>query len=237
MSHCEVLLRMRGPDGELVSPGAFLPTAERLGIIRSIDFWVIEHAFAEAARYPDLTFELNLSGGTIDDAGLESFISSQLQSHAVDPSRIVFELTETAAVSNLARARELAHRLSDIGCEFAIDDFGAGFSTFYYLKHFPAKYVKIDGEFMNEPQSRMDELVIESIVRIGREVGKLTIAEYVADRAAMERARALGVDYGQGYFFAKPFPVRHLSGMPRKFLDVRNGLIEVSVTEVMPGQA
>ncbi|HTW11720.1 MAG TPA: EAL domain-containing protein, partial [Solirubrobacteraceae bacterium] len=224
MTHCEVLLRLRSATGELIMPGEFLPGAERLGLIHLIDFWVIERAIMEAARHPDLTFEINLSGATIDGTGVENFIGCRLQEYGVEPSRIVFELTETAAVNNLPRARELAASLSELGCRFAIDDFGAGFSTFYYLKHFPAMYVKIDGEFMNDPHSRMDELVIESIVRIGRAVGKLTIAEYVSDAAALDRARSLGVDYGQGYFFSKPFPIAELADAPRKYLDLTPGM-------------
>jgi diguanylate cyclase (GGDEF)-like protein/PAS domain S-box-containing protein len=220
MTHCEVLLRLRSADGELVSPGEFLPTAERLGLIHLIDYWVIDHALALAPEHPDLTFEINLSGATIDDERLEAFIANRLSKHGVNPAQIVFELTETAAVGNMTGARNLARGLAELGCLFAIDDFGAGFSTFYYLKHFPAKYVKIDGEFMKDPHSRLDELVIESIVRIGRDLGKLTIAEYVSDYAAMERVRALGVDYGQGYYFAKPFPVSELASAPRKLLEV-----------------
>ena len=218
MTHCEVLLRLRGANDEIILPGEFLPTAERLGLIHLIDHWVIDRALAEAAKHPDLTFEINLSGATIDDEHLESYIARHVTKHGVDPKQIVFELTETAAVGNMTRARDLAAALAELGCSFAIDDFGAGFSTFYYLKHFPARYVKIDGEFMNDPHSRVDELVIESIVRIGRDLGKLTIAEYVSDYAAMERVRALGVDYGQGYYFAKPFPVAELAAYPRKLL-------------------
>jgi diguanylate cyclase (GGDEF)-like protein/PAS domain S-box-containing protein len=218
MTHCEVLLRLRGANNEIILPGAFLPTAERLGLIHLIDHWVIDRALAVAVQYPDLTFEINLSGATIDDEHLEGYIARHLTKHGADPARIVFELTETAAVGNMTRARDLAAALAELGCSFAIDDFGAGFSTFYYLKHFPARYVKIDGEFMKDPHSRLDELVIESIVRIGRDLGKLTIAEYVSDYAAMERVRALGVDYGQGYYFAKPFPVSELANRPRKLL-------------------
>jgi diguanylate cyclase (GGDEF)-like protein/PAS domain S-box-containing protein len=218
MTHCEVLLRLRGANNELILPGEFLPTAERLGLIHLIDHWVIDRALAEAAKHPDLTFEINLSGATIDDEHLEGYIARHVARHGVDPKQIVFELTETAAVGNMTRARDLAAALAELGCMFAIDDFGAGFSTFYYLKHFPARYVKIDGEFMKDPHSRLDELVIESIVRIGRDLGKLTIAEYVSDYAAMERVRALGVDYGQGYYFAKPFPVSELANAPRKLL-------------------
>jgi diguanylate cyclase (GGDEF)-like protein/PAS domain S-box-containing protein len=218
MTHCEVLLRLRGANDEIILPGAFLPTAERLGLIHLIDQWVIDRAFAAAAQHPDLTFELNLSGATIDDEHLEDFIARHLVRHGVKAQSIVFELTETAAVGNMTRARDLAGALAQLGCSFAIDDFGAGFSTFYYLKHFPAQYVKIDGEFMKDPHSRLDDLVIESIVRIGRDLGKLTIAEYVSDQAAMERVRALGVDYGQGYYFAKPFPVSQLATCPRQLL-------------------
>ncbi len=220
MTHCEVLLRLRAEHGELISPGEFLPAAERLGLIHLVDRWVIERALAAAAEHPDLTFEINLSGATIDDQRLESFIARQLKASGPDPHRIVFELTETAAVGNIGRARDLAAALSELGCRFAIDDFGAGFSTFYYLKHFPAKYVKIDGEFMKDPGSRVDELVIESIVRICRNLGKLTVAEYVSDAAAMERVRALGVDYGQGFFFSKPFPIAELAAAPRRLLAV-----------------
>jgi len=218
MTHCEVLLRLRGLNDQIILPGEFLPTAERLGLIHLIDHWVIDRALALAAQHPDLTFEINLSGATIDDEHLEGYIARHVAKHGVNPKQIVFELTETAAVGNMTRARDLATALAELGCMFAIDDFGAGFSTFYYLKHFPARYVKIDGEFMKDPHSRLDELVIESIVRIGRDLGKLTIAEYVSDYAAMERVRALGVDYGQGYYFAKPYPASELATAPRKLL-------------------
>jgi diguanylate cyclase (GGDEF)-like protein/PAS domain S-box-containing protein len=218
MTHCEVLLRLRDGDS-IIAPGRFLPAAERLGLIHLIDRWVIDHAFVLAAEHRDLTFELNLSGATIDDPSLVAYVADRLQQHGTDPSRIVFELTETAAVSNIGRAREMARSLSELGCKFAIDDFGAGFSTFYYLKHFPAQYVKIDGEFLSEKRNRTDDLVIESIVKIGRDLGKQTIAEYVSDEARMERVRSLGVDYGQGYHFAAPFPAEQLHGYPRQLLD------------------
>jgi diguanylate cyclase (GGDEF)-like protein/PAS domain S-box-containing protein len=218
MTHCEVLLRLND-NGSIIMPGEFLPAAERLGLIHLIDRWVIDHAFALAAKHPDLTVELNLSGATIDDEQLVPHVATQLERHGTNPHRIVFELTETAAVGNIAKARELARTLSEFGCTFAIDDFGAGFSTFYYLKHFPAQYVKIDGEFLSDTRNRMDDLVIESIVRIGRDLGKQTIAEYVSDAARLERVRRLGVDYGQGYHFARPFPACELGGYPRKLFD------------------
>ena len=219
MTHCEALLRLR--DGEnIIPPVRFLPAAERLGLIHLIDRWVIDHGFELAAKHSDLIFELNLSGATIDDTSLVRYVADQLERHGTDPQRIVFELTETAAIGNMGKAREMARSLSDLGCKFAIDDFGAGFSTFYYLKYFPAQYVKIDGEFLSEKRNRTDDLVIESIVKIGRDLGKQTIAEYVSDESRLERVRSLGVDYGQGYHFAAPFPAHQLGDYPRRLLDV-----------------
>jgi diguanylate cyclase (GGDEF)-like protein/PAS domain S-box-containing protein len=219
MTHCEALLRLRDGDN-VIAPGRFLPAAERLGLIHLIDRWVIDHAFALAAEHDDLTMELNLSGATIDDPSLVRYVAERLERHGTDPSRIVFELTETAAISNIGKAREMARNLSELGCQFAIDDFGAGFSTFYYLKYFPAQYVKIDGEFLSEKRSRTDDLVIESIVKIARDLGKQTVAEYVSDEVRMERVRSLGVDYGQGYHFAAPFPAAQLAGYPRQMFEV-----------------
>jgi diguanylate cyclase (GGDEF)-like protein/PAS domain S-box-containing protein len=219
MTHCEALLRLR--DGEnIIAPGQFLPAAERLGLIHLIDRWVIDHAFELAAKHDDLIFELNLSGATIDDTSLVRYVAERLEHHGTDPYRVVFELTETAAIGSMAKAREMARSLSDLGCKFAIDDFGTGFSTFYYLKYFPAQYVKIDGEFLSEKRNRTDDLVIESIVKIARDLGKQTIAEYVSDEARLDRVRSLGVDYGQGYHFAAPFPAEQLADYPRRLLEL-----------------
>ncbi len=218
MTHCEVLLRLRDGDG-VVTPGRFLPAAERLGLIHLIDRWVIDHGFALATAHPDLTFELNLSGATIDDTSLVRYVAEQLKRHGTNPERVVFELTETAAIGNMSKARAMASSLAALGCKFAIDDFGAGFSTFYYLKHFPSQYVKLDGQFLSTERNRTDDLLIESIVKIGRALGKQTIAEYVSDEARMRRVQSLGVDYGQGYHFAAPFPCAQLASYPRQLLD------------------
>jgi diguanylate cyclase (GGDEF)-like protein/PAS domain S-box-containing protein len=215
MTHCEALLRLRDGDS-VIAPGRFLPAAERLGLINLIDRWVIDRVFELTARHRDLTIDLNLSGATIDDVSLVKYVAERLAHHGTDPHRIVFELTETAAVGNIGRAREMARSLTELGCKFAIDDFGAGFSTFYYLKYFPAQYIKIDGEFLAEAHNRTDDLVIESIVKIARDLGKQTIAEYVSDEGRMERVRSLGVDYGQGYHFAEPFPATQLADYQRR---------------------
>jgi diguanylate cyclase (GGDEF)-like protein/PAS domain S-box-containing protein len=217
---CEILLRLRR-EGRLIPPGEFLPAAERLGLIHAIDHWVIEQAIAAAAQHPDIRFQINLSGATIDDERLDGFIAERLFEHRADPANVVFELTETAAIANMARARELARSVAELGCSFAIDDFGAGFSTFYYLKHFPAKYLKIDGEFITHPRSRTDELVIESIVRIARHLGKQTVAEFVSDAGTLERVRELGVDLGQGFHISRPFPLSQLGAAPRNLVRLK----------------
>jgi EAL domain-containing protein (putative c-di-GMP-specific phosphodiesterase class I) len=208
-TQAELLLRLHTSDG-VILPGVFLGAAERSGLIHAVDRWVIAKSIAAAAEHPGLKFEINLSGRTTDDELLPDFVAEQLVAHGADPSSIVFELTETAAIGNIGRARELARSLADIGCTFAIDDFGAGFSTFYYLKHFPALYLKIDGDFVRSPRSRTDELVIDSIVRIARDLGKKTIAEFVSDEATLRRMRELGVDYAQGFHIARPFPLADL---------------------------
>jgi EAL domain-containing protein (putative c-di-GMP-specific phosphodiesterase class I) len=212
MTHCELLLRMIA-DGERVLPGAFLGVAERSGLVHAIDRWVIGRAIEHSAQHPELKFEINVSGRTTDDDQLLAFIESLVTEYNADPANLVFEITETAAIGNITRAREFARSLSAIGCKFALDDFGAGFSSFYYLKHFPAQYLKIDGDFVSSPRSRTDELVIESIVRIARDLGKQTIAEFVGDDDTIARVRELGVDYGQGFHIARPFPVHQLNAV------------------------
>jgi EAL domain-containing protein (putative c-di-GMP-specific phosphodiesterase class I) len=207
----EVLLRMRGEGDEgPVLPGAFLTVAERSGLIGAIDRWVIDRSIELAGRYPETKFQINLSGRTTDDEELPGFIADRLNHHGADPAGLVFELTETAAIGNIGRAHGLARSLANLGCKFALDDFGAGFSTFYHLKHLPAHYLKIDGDFVTTPRSRTDELVIESIVRIAKDLGKQTIAEFVGDADTLVRIEQLGVDFGQGFHIAKPFPVTDL---------------------------
>jgi EAL domain-containing protein (putative c-di-GMP-specific phosphodiesterase class I) len=213
----EVLLRIAGDDC-LVMPCQFVPAAERLGLIKLVDRRVIDRSFELSAEHPDLTFDINLSGATIDDEGLADYIVERLLFHGADPHRIVFELTETVAVSNIAKARDLAQRLIDFGCGFAIDDFGAGFSSFYYLKHIPAHYVKIDGGFLCAAHSRSDCRVIETINRTAHDLGKETIAEYVCDAERLRLVESLGVDYGQGFHFSKPFPAAELAGYSRQLL-------------------
>jgi EAL domain-containing protein (putative c-di-GMP-specific phosphodiesterase class I) len=135
-------------------------------------------------------------------------IERELRETRLDPARVIFEITETAAIANIAKAREFSDQLAKLGCRFALDDFGAGFGSFYYLKHVRFDILKIDGEFVRDAcATRTDRLVIQAVVAIARGLGKETVAEHVGDDATVALLRDLGVDYGQGYFLGKPQPL------------------------------
>ncbi len=212
MEQLELLLRMRDRHGDLIPPGSFLYVAERIGLISQIDRWVVERAidFLAAARRKgrDLRVEINLSGHTIGDESLLELIRSKLKAYDLPPDRLVFEVTETVAVANIARAAAFAQSLCDLGCRFALDDFGAGFGSFYYLKHLPFDYLKIDGEFVkNCAVDETDRILIASVVQIAKGMGKKTIAEYIEDAETVNTLTDLGVDFGQGYHLGRPAPV------------------------------
>ncbi len=217
----ELLLRMRGPHGELIAPGAFLHVAERLGLIREIDYWVTHRAIdllaEQRAAGRDLHLEVNLSGYTIGDEALLELIERRLRDTGVPPDRLIFEITETAAVSNIARAIAFADHLSKLGCRFALDDFGAGFGSFYYLKHLPFDYLKIDGEFVRDcVENKTDQILISAVVQIARSMGKRTIAEFVTNQETVDVLTALGVDYGQGFHLGRPAPLlEHINARAR----------------------
>jgi diguanylate cyclase (GGDEF)-like protein/PAS domain S-box-containing protein len=205
----EALLRMTG-EGGLTLPGTFLPVAERVGLIHDIDRWVVREAIRLLAAHPGLELEVNLSGRSMDDDDVVRAVRDELHATGVDPSRLILEITETATIANMDDARRLASALTDLGCRFAIDDFGAGFGSFSYLKHLPAAYLKIDGDFVSSPRSRTDELVIAAIVGMARGLGKSTIAEFVGDDQTVQMLRDAGVDHAQGYHVGRPFPAREL---------------------------
>jgi diguanylate cyclase (GGDEF)-like protein/PAS domain S-box-containing protein len=189
----ELLLRMHS-HGQVVAPGAFLDVAERFGQIQAIDRWVVARAvrlLAERrAAGEDPTIEINLSGASITDEGVMDHIAAEITNAPIDPTRVVFEITETAAIGNIELARRFARRLADLGCQFALDDFGAGFGSFYYLKHLPFDCVKIDGDFIRQlPTSPTDQLTVKAIVDIARGLGKDTIAEAAGDEATLDLLR------------------------------------------------
>jgi diguanylate cyclase (GGDEF)-like protein/PAS domain S-box-containing protein len=209
ISQWELLLRLPGEAGELILPAQFLYTAERSGLILAIDRWVLSRAMQLIAEQRDagreVRLEVNLSDRSVGDTELLGLIESELEARAIDPASLVFEVTETAAIANMDRARGFATRLQALGCGFALDDFGAGFGSFYYLKHIPFDYVKIDGEFIrNLPASSTDQLILDSIVQMSKGLGTRTIAEFVGDRETVKVLKDHGVDYGQGYYLGKP---------------------------------
>ncbi|MEA2298641.1 MAG: hypothetical protein QOF77_1577 [Solirubrobacteraceae bacterium] len=210
----EVLLRMRDDHGEPILPGAFLATAERLGMIQQIDGIAVTSAIRAMAAAPGSgeeqgpRVEINLSGASIGDPAILALIERELRETGLDPSRVIFEITETAAIANIAKAREFSDQLARLGCGFALDDFGAGFGSFYYLKHVRFDILKIDGEFVRDCcASATDRLVIQAVVDIARGLGKQTVAEHVGDASTVELLSAMGVDYGQGFYLARPQPL------------------------------
>ncbi|HET9078236.1 MAG TPA: EAL domain-containing protein [Acidimicrobiales bacterium] len=207
ITHYELLLRMR-TDGELVGPGHFLYIAEQHGLARPIDRWVVQEAIRLAAQYPGppgRRFEVNLSAESLGDPDLPDLVAATLRHHEVDPRRLIFEITETAAISNFGAARAFVQRITDLGCGFALDDFGAGYGSFYNLKHLPLQYLKIDGEFIRQlPASRTDQLIVQAVVEAAHGLGKQTIAEYVTDQATLDVLREYGVDFAQGYHVGRP---------------------------------
>jgi diguanylate cyclase (GGDEF)-like protein/PAS domain S-box-containing protein len=210
--HYEVLLRMKDEDGILVPPMAFIPAAERYGLMPELDRWVIATSFAQyAGRHPEGsslgTCSINLSGTSICDESLYEFLVEQFDLHKVPPAGICFEITETSAIANLIQANILIGKLKDLGCRLSLDDFGSGMSSFSYLKHLPVDYLKIDGGFIkdmiNDP---IDRAMVEAINNIGHVMKIETIAEFVENDSTLEALRGIGVDFAQGYGIERPRP-------------------------------
>ena len=212
VSQYELLVRLRSKQGELLPPSAFLYVAERFGSILSIDLWVVQQAIAliadQAVAGRLVTFNVNISAKSIGNPVLVDVIDRALTEAGVDPARLVFELTETAAIGNIENAKTFTSAVRSRGCRLALDDFGSGFGSFYYLKHLPFDYFKIDGDFIRGlAANTTDQLVVEAIVGIARGMGKKTVAEFVTDEAVMARLRQSGIDYAQGYHIGEPRPV------------------------------
>ena len=199
----ELLIRMRGTDGALIPPGAFLPAAEKHGAIRDIDRWVIAQGADLAATGLDV--EINISAASIGDPGLIADIEAELERTGADPSRLVFEITETALIEETEVAVTLAERLRRLGCRFALDDFGSGYGGFHYLKHLPMDFLKIDREFIRDARTdEADQHVIRAIVGLAKGFGLQTIAEGVEDQETLEMLRDFGVDHVQGFHVGRP---------------------------------
>jgi EAL domain-containing protein (putative c-di-GMP-specific phosphodiesterase class I) len=212
VSHYEALVRLADePGGGLVAPGRFLPAAERYGLIREIDRMVLGEVVALLAGEhgeQGVRIAINCSSLSITDGGMLAEIEGQLALARVDPAQLVIEVTETAAISDMGLAQAFCAGVQALGCAVALDDFGAGFGSFQYLKHLPFEYLKIDGDFIRElPSSPKDQLVVKALVELARGMGKQTIAEFVGDAATVELLRAFGVDFAQGFEVGRPHPV------------------------------
>jgi diguanylate cyclase (GGDEF)-like protein/PAS domain S-box-containing protein len=215
--HYEILIRMIDEEqGKIIPPGAFIPAAERYNLMLQIDRWVVAEAFNWFRLNQDALSRLslctiNLSGHTLSDAGFIDYMANLFNECKVEPEKICFEITETAAISNLKNAMYLIGELKARGCAFALDDFGSGLSSFAYLKNLPVDYLKIDGAFVKDMvDDPIDYAMVKSINDVGHVMGKKIIAEFVENEDILMKLKELGVDYAQGYGIAKPRPLTDL---------------------------
>jgi diguanylate cyclase (GGDEF)-like protein len=208
----ELLLRMTGENGELLPAASFIEAAERSGMVQELDRWVVVQALELLAQREQdgdpVSLHVNLSGASVADLSVLEFIERRLDEGQADPKRCTFEITETAKVHNYEAAAGFADRITEFGCQVAIDDYGAGFGPFHYLKSIPFDLIKIDGSFVRDmPNSDADQLTVQAIVQIARGLGKATIAEYVQDDVTAEMLREYGVDMAQGYHLGRPVDI------------------------------
>ena len=212
--HYEILLRLVNEVGELVPPMAFIPAAERYGLMPAIDRWVVTAFFKEAQLLQSQSlgsgdfYTLNLSGASINDDQFLPFLKQEIVQSGLPPSALCFEITETIAVSNLNRARDFIRDIKQLGCSFALDDFGSGMSSFGYLKHLAVDYIKIDGSFVrNLLDDNISTSIVEAITKIAHSMGLEAIAERVENQETRLKLLELNVDYVQGYGIGKPAPL------------------------------
>lgn len=204
-AHYEVLLRVCLRDGRILAPAPLIAAAEASGLIRDIDLWVLQHAVALIAGRPGLHLAVNLSARSLDNAELPALLKGLLQTYRVNAQQLTLEITETAALTRIVHAETVLGGIHALGCKLALDDFGVGFSTFQYLKHLPVDFVKIDGSFIRTlDHSEDDRLFVRALVEAIHGYGKLAVAEYVENEAILRRVAELGIDYAQGYHFARP---------------------------------
>ncbi len=219
LMHYEVLLTMIGESGDIIPPMAFIPSAERYNIMPAIDRWVISQSIVALKDYeksrgdgsvvlggqPDLVLSINISGTSFNDKSFSDYVLEQFEANNVSGESVIFEMTETAAISNLSMAIEFFEKLRKIGCRFALDDFGTGLSSFGYLKTLPVDYLKIDGSFVKDMvQDPVDHAMVSSINQIGQVMGLKTIAEFVESEDILNELLDIGVDYAQGMWMGKP---------------------------------
>ncbi len=207
--HYEVLLRMVMENDEIIHPDAFLPAAERLGVAIDIDYWVVRNSLRKLSELKadgrDVYLGINLSGRIFESPDLVDKIKRYISQYNVETDHIIFEITEQTAVRYIDKASEVIQQLVALGCRFALDDFGVGFSSFNYLKRLPVDILKIDGDFIEDMvKDPVDQAMVQSMIQIAKTLGKKTIAEYVQDAATLEMLKGFGADFVQGYYLGKP---------------------------------
>jgi len=212
ISHYECLIRMKGNEDKIIMPDEFIGFAEELGLIGKIDRWVIKTAIKKQAQLQQnnnfCKLAINLSGWSMNDGSIFEDIAAQLLLHKVNPKQIIFEITETSAVSNFLAAQNLIKNIKSLGCAIALDDFGVGFSSFYYLKHLPVDYVKIDGSFVKHvDKNKDDKIFVKALTEVSQTLGKQVVAEFVENEAILQVLRDFGIEYAQGYHIGKPAPL------------------------------
>lgn len=216
--HYEVLVRMQGRDGDVISPGLFLPAAERYGIIDEVDRWVIRSIFRymaleQSSGAAGFHYAINISGISLGDEFFADFVLRELTEAGVAPSRVQFEITETSAINNLDRALVFIHKLRAAGCSFALDDFGRGASSLAYLRQLPVDYLKIDGSFVrNMLEDEIDSAMVSTVDHLAKRMGISTIAEFAETPELLEKLRLMGVDYAQGFGIAAAACLPEISG-------------------------
>ncbi|MBI4745410.1 MAG: EAL domain-containing protein [Deltaproteobacteria bacterium] len=213
--HCEALARMRGGDGAILLPGAFIDTAEIFGLVGAIDRVIIEKVIklhAEIHRQgKEISFSINLSGKDLEDNELLAFLKSVILKQNVDPDHLIFEITETATVRDIDKAVKFINALKSIGCHFSLDDFGVGFTSFIYLREMGVDYIKIDGSFIKRlHEDNYDRLFVKAIVDVAKGMGIKTVAEFVENEEIIKVLKKIGVDYAQGYAIGKPAPWKEI---------------------------
>jgi len=212
IEHYEVLLRMRDPStGEMRLPGKFIQIAEQVGLIQQIDHYVIRHALEQLGRLQkqgrNVCFAINLSGLVIDTSVLLPLLENAIAEYQVDPSGIIFEITETVAVSNLQQAKAMMQAIKALGCRFSLDDFGVGFSSFNYMRELPVDIIKIDGIFIkNLDKNADDQLFVKALVDVAKGLNRQTTAEFVENADILALLKGYGVDFAQGYYIGRPQP-------------------------------
>ncbi len=215
----EALVRLM-LDNQLIFPGQFIPALERAEDINILDHQVVSKAIYMLSVHDDLRrIAINLSAQAFSDVRLVPLIEDKLEHYGVEPNRIIFELTESASLTNLSATRRMIARLTEIGCEFSIDDFGTGFSTFAYLKELPAHSVKIDGSFVKDMVAdSIDSALVKAIHDVAKALKKKSVAEFVESKEIFDRLKQIGVDYAQGYYISKPLPIDEVMARNRELI-------------------